>query len=111
MSLGQQVNDAALSLYLSGKSLAEAERLLKRAFLEEVLRDCRGNQLHAAAKLGWHRNTLTRALNELGLDPSRFYTDQKRNGPPHRPAQRVLAFAQRNGSPEAPCNGIERRSA
>jgi DNA-binding NtrC family response regulator len=103
MKLLQEMANAALALYLSGATLEQAELQLKRAFIEECLRDCRGNQVHAATKLGVHRNTLCRDLNELGIDPSRFYGDEKRNGPPYRPAQRALEFARRN------C--IERRQA
>lgn len=95
MSLSQEVNNVALAFYLSGKSLQEAESIFRRAFIEEVLRECRGNQLHVARKLGWHRNRVSRTLNELGIDPSRFYAEG-RVGPPHRPAQRVLEFARRD---------------
>jgi DNA-binding NtrC family response regulator len=95
MTLGQDMANVALAFYLNGVPLAEAERQFKRAFIEEVLRECRGNQLHAANKLGVHRNTFSRAIAELGIDPSRFFGDEKRIGPPPRPAQRVLEFAKR----------------
>jgi DNA-binding NtrC family response regulator len=94
MTLAQQIAHLALNLYLSGKTLDEAELILKRAYIEEALADCHGNQLHAAKKLGWHRNRLRYHLDELGIDPSRFY-GEKRNGPPYRPAQRALEFARR----------------
>jgi Fis family transcriptional regulator, factor for inversion stimulation protein len=95
MTLGQDLATVALAFSLNGVPLAEAERRFKRAFIEEVLCECRGNQLHAAKKLGVHRNTLSRDIAELGIDPSRFFGDEKRIGPPPRPAQRVLEFARR----------------
>jgi len=95
MTLAQEVSNAALSLYLSGKTLEEAEIILERAYIEEARRDCGGNLLHASEKLHWHRNTLSRRVNDLGIDPSVFYPENKK-GPHYRPAQRVLAFARRS---------------
>ncbi|MGA8528894.1 MAG: helix-turn-helix domain-containing protein, partial [Acidobacteriaceae bacterium] len=47
----------------------------KRRFMLEVLSSHRGNQCKAAKELGVHRNTLSRILAELDIDPA-----QVRNG-------------------------------
>jgi DNA-binding NtrC family response regulator len=44
----------------------------------EVLASHRGNQCKAAKELGVHRNTLSRTLEELGIDPTQTRMSLKR---------------------------------
>lgn len=45
----------------------------QRGIIRGALRRQHGNQIAAAAELGFHRNTLARYLNLLGIDPSAYY--------------------------------------
>jgi len=55
-------------MYDSGILYSEAVREFKKTFIAHVLEQHRGNQCKAAKQLGMHRNTLSRTLDELGLD-------------------------------------------
>ena len=44
-------------------------RQFERALLQSSLDVCRGRRVEAAARLGMGRNTITRKLRELGMDP------------------------------------------
>ena len=44
-------------------------RQFERALLQSSLEVCRGRRVEAAARLGMGRNTITRKLRELGMDP------------------------------------------
>ena len=44
-------------------------RQFERALLQSSLQVCRGRRVEAAARLGMGRNTITRKLRELGMDP------------------------------------------
>lgn len=44
-------------------------RQFERTLLESSLEVCRGRRVEAAARLGMGRNTITRKLRELGMDP------------------------------------------
>ena len=55
-------------MHSSGMRYDDAVREFKRQYLREVLVAHRGNQCKAAEELGMHRNTLSRAMAELGLD-------------------------------------------
>jgi Fis family transcriptional regulator, factor for inversion stimulation protein len=63
-----QLEDLTLQMYRSGIKYAEAVRGFQRTFILTVLQDQKANQCRAAEKLGMHRNTLRRALDDLGLD-------------------------------------------
>lgn len=54
-------------MHSSGIRYEVAVREFKRQYLREVLIAHRGNQCKAAEELGMHRNTLSRAMAELGL--------------------------------------------
>lgn len=41
----------------------------ERAVIDAALRACRGRRVEAASRLGMGRNTITRKLRELGMDP------------------------------------------
>jgi DNA-binding NtrC family response regulator len=55
-------------MYRSNTSYSEAVREFEKAFIIAVLRDLNGNQVRAAQKLGMHRNTLRRTVQELEVD-------------------------------------------
>ena len=50
-------------------------RQFERALLQSSLEVCRGRRVEAAARLGMGRNTITRKLRELGMDPVGADTD------------------------------------
>ncbi len=67
----------------------------KSASFLEVLARHRGNQCKAAAELGMHRNTLSRTIAELDLNPAQIRHGLKRPPRSERPA---LALKQTVGS-------------
>ena len=64
----EQLEKLVLQMYRSGTPYSEAVREFQKAFVVTVLRDLNGNQVRAAEKLGMHRNTLRRNLQELDVD-------------------------------------------
>ena len=64
----EQLEKLVLQMYRSGTPYSEAVLEFLKAFIIAVLRDMNWNQGKAAAKLGMHRNTLRRNLQELDLD-------------------------------------------
>jgi len=48
--------------------LADALPRFERTLIETALTACKGSRQDAARRLGWGRNTLTRKINELGID-------------------------------------------
>lgn len=54
-------------MYSSGILYSEAVREFRKKFILRVLRERRGNQCKAGRELGMHRNTLSRAIAELGM--------------------------------------------
>jgi DNA-binding NtrC family response regulator len=71
----------------SGILYSEAVREFKKTFIANVLEQHRGNQCKAAKQLGMHRNTLSRTLDELGLDVKEI----RRNTSERRPPRSVPA--------------------
>jgi DNA-binding NtrC family response regulator len=80
-------------MHSSGIRYEDAVREFKRQFLREVLEANRGNQCKAAEELGMHRNTLSRAMAELGLNLAEVRAGLKR--PPR--SERPLYSAMRQG--------------
>ena len=72
-------------MHSSGIPYEEAVREFKRQYLREVLIAHRGNQCKAAEELKMHRNTLSRAMAELGLELSEVRTGLKRPVRSERP--------------------------
>jgi DNA-binding NtrC family response regulator len=64
----EQLEKLVLQMYRSGTSYSEAVREFQKAFIIAALRDMNGNQVKGAEKLGMHRNTLRRNLQELEVD-------------------------------------------
>ena len=74
----RELDSLVTQMHSSGIPYEEAVREFKRQYLREVLVANRGNQCKAAEELGMHRNTLSRAMSELGLELSEVRTELKR---------------------------------
>jgi len=72
-------------MHSGGITYAEAVREFKRRFLMEVLAHHKGNQCKAAKELGMHRNTLSRTMAELELNPTQIRGSLKRPPRSERP--------------------------
>jgi DNA-binding NtrC family response regulator len=72
-------------MHSSGIRYEDAVREFKRRYLREVLVAHRGNQCKAAEELGMHRNTLSRAMAELGLSLAEVRAGLKRPPRSERP--------------------------
>ncbi len=81
-------------MYAGGITYGEAVREFKKRFLLQVLLEHRGNQCKAAKDLQVHRNTLSRMIAELAIDPAEVRAGMKR---PPRPTGPMLE-AKRTGS-------------
>jgi DNA-binding NtrC family response regulator len=64
----EQLETVVLQMYSAGVRCSEAVREFQKVFILTVLKDQRGNQCRAAAKLGIHRNTLRRRILDLEID-------------------------------------------
>jgi DNA-binding NtrC family response regulator len=69
----------------SGITYDEALREFRKRFILQVLACHRGNQCKAAKELGMHRNTLSRTLTELNIDPTQVRIGLKRPPRSERP--------------------------
>lgn len=78
----RELDNLITQMHAGGITYDEAVREFKRRFILEVLSSHRGNQCKAAKELGVHRNTLSRILAELKIDPGQVRTAQRR--PPQR---------------------------
>jgi hypothetical protein len=93
-------------MHSSGIRYEDAVRDFKKQYLREVLVAHRGNQCKAAEELGMHRNTLSRAMAELGLDLAEVRAGLKR--PPHseRPVFSAVRQGNRKAEPQPQHNAI-----
>jgi len=82
----EQLESLVLQMVRGGIRYGEAVREFKRAFLNKVLAENRGNQCQAAKVLGMHRNSLGRALAELKIDPRALRLQLRRPPRSERPA-------------------------
>ena len=78
----RELDNLVTQMHTGGITYEEAVREFKRRFILEVLSGHRGNQCKAAKELGVHRNTLSRILTDLKIDPAQVRTAQRR--PPQR---------------------------
>ena len=67
-----ELDTAAEMAYSLGLGLDESVRAFRRAFVCMALTEFRGNQLRTAEALFMHRNTLNRALRDLGINALEF---------------------------------------
>jgi len=84
-------------MHNSGIRFDDALREFRRAFICEVLVANRGNQCKAAAELGMHRNTLSRAMAELGLSLAEVRATLKRPPRAERPVYSTVRHGYRQG--------------
>jgi DNA-binding NtrC family response regulator len=83
--LKRELDNLVAHMQASGITYAEGVREFKKRFLLEVLARHRGNQCKAAAELGMHRNTLSRTIAELEIDPAQIRSGLKRPVRSERP--------------------------
>ena len=76
-----------------GITYAEAVREFKKRFLIEVLAYHKGNQCKAAKELAMHRNTLSRTIADLKIDPAQIRRALKRPSRSERPVFEVKQAA------------------
>lgn len=74
----RELDNLVAQMHAGGITYEEAVREFKRRFILEVLAGHRGNQCKAAKELGMHRNTLSRILGELDIDPAQIRTGARR---------------------------------
>ena len=84
-------------MHSSGVRYDEAVREFKKQYLREVLIANRGNQCKAAEELGMHRNTLSRAMSELGLNLAEVRAGLKRPPRSERPVYSAIRQGVRQG--------------
>ena len=89
-SVRRELDSLVTQMHSSGIRYEEAVREFKRQYLREVLIANRGNQCKAAEELGMHRNTLSRAMAELGLDLAEVRAGLKRPPRSERPVYSVF---------------------
>ena len=86
----RELDSLVTQMHSSGVRYDDAVREFKRQFLREVLIAHRGNQCKAAEELGMHRNTLSRAMAELGLSLTEVRASLKRPPRSERPVFSAL---------------------
>ena len=89
----RELDSLVTQMHSSGIRYEDAVREFKKQYLREVLSAHRGNQCKASEELGMHRNTLSRAMAELGLDLAEVRAGLKR--PPR--SERPVFSAERQG--------------
>ena len=85
MVVRRELDILVAQMHSGGIPYEEAVRDFKRQYLREVLVTHRGNQCKAAEELGMHRNTLSRAMAELGLSLAEVRAGLKRPPRSERP--------------------------
>jgi DNA-binding NtrC family response regulator len=78
VSVKRELDSLVVQMYASGITYEEAVREFRRRYIQEVLANHKGNQCKAARELGVHRNTLSRMMTELNLDPVQIKLGLKR---------------------------------
>lgn len=87
----RELDNLVTQMHAGGITYDEAVREFKRRFILEVLASHRGNQCKAARELGVHRNTLSRFLEELDIDPTQVRSGLKRPPRSERPFEVKVA--------------------
>jgi len=85
VNVRRELDNLVTQMHSSGVRYEEAVREFKKQYLREVLITHRGNQCKAAEELGMHRNTLSRAMADLGLDLAEVRATLKRPPRSERP--------------------------
>ncbi|MGC2162742.1 MAG: helix-turn-helix domain-containing protein [Silvibacterium sp.] len=89
----RELDSLVTQMHDGGITYDEAVREFKKRFLIEVLAHHRGNQCKAAKELGMHRNTLSRTIAELHIDPTQIRRGLKRPSRSERPVFDVRQVA------------------
>ncbi len=89
----RELESLVIQMHTGGIPYTEAVREFKKRFILEILSSHRGNQCKAAKELGMHRNTLSRTIEELGIDPAQARVLFKR---PPRSVRPMLPQKQSN---------------
>lgn len=74
----RELDGLVVQMYAGGMTYDDAVREFKKTYILEVLSHHKGNQCKAAAELGMHRNTLSRTISELKINPAQVRMDLKR---------------------------------
>lgn len=74
----RELDSLVVQMYAGGMTYDDAVREFKKTYILEVLSHHKGNQCKAAAELGMHRNTLSRTISELKINPAQVRMDLKR---------------------------------
>jgi DNA-binding NtrC family response regulator len=85
-SVKRELDSLVVQMYAGGITYDAAVREFKKSYILEVLSHHKGNQCKAAAELGMHRNTLSRTISELQINPAQVRMDLKRPPRSERPA-------------------------
>jgi Fis family transcriptional regulator, factor for inversion stimulation protein len=85
----RELDSLVTQMHAGGITYDEAVREFKKRFILEVLAQHRGNQCKAAHELGMHRNTLSRTIAELNLDPTQIRNGFKRPARGERPTYSI----------------------
>jgi Fis family transcriptional regulator, factor for inversion stimulation protein len=93
----RELDNLVTQMHSSGIRYEDAVREFKRQYLREVLVAHRGNQCKAAEELGMHRNTLSRAMTDLGLDLAEVRAGLKRPPRSERPVFSAVRPVYRRG--------------
>lgn len=93
----RELESLVTQMHSSGIRYEDAVHEFKRTFLREVLIANRGNQCKAAEELGMHRNTLSRAMAELGLSLQEVRAGLKRPPRSERPVYSAVRQGYRQG--------------
>jgi DNA-binding NtrC family response regulator len=96
-SVRRELDSLVTQMHSSGIRYEEAVREFKKQYLREVLVAHRGNQCKAAEELGMHRNTLSRAMADLGLELAEVRAGLKRPPRSERPVFSALRQGYRQG--------------
>lgn len=89
----RELDNLVTQMHNGGITYDEAVREFKKRYLIEVLAHHRGNQCKAAKELGMHRNTLSRTIAELQIDPSQIRRGLKRPSRSERPVFEIKQVA------------------
>ena len=97
ITLKREMDGLITQMHSAGIPYTEAVRQFKKRYILEVLAQHKGNQCKAAEELGMHRNTLSRAMAELGLDLAEVRAGLKRPPRSERPVFSAVRPEYRQG--------------
>ena len=81
----REMESLVSQMHTGGVNYADAVREFKKRYILHVLAQHKGNQCKASVELGMHRNTLSRTIEELGLDPAQIRMGLRRPPRSERP--------------------------